>query len=168
MHEKYLTALISIIVVVISVSVSVYIGNMNNETQFERFRVEMEQKYTQPLFEKRLEVYPGLYAIISGFAKKSNIGVATNLDVIEAIEKIDQWDSSFAIFASDDLIGKLSEMRYEFHQLKKLSDTDLKKKDVRREIFNMIRNVEISLQQEIGIFASKGFHNPKWFETDNQ
>ncbi len=168
MQEKYLTALISLIVVVISVSASVFIGNLNNETQFQRFRVEMEQKYTQPLFEKRLEVYPGLYSIISSFAKKSNIGAATNLDVVRAIEEIDGWDSNYAIFASDDLIGKLSELRYEFHQLSKLSDAELKTMELRRKIFDIIRNVEISLQQEIGIFATKGFHNPKWFETDTE
>ncbi|MCI5160631.1 MAG: hypothetical protein D3917_01125 [Candidatus Electrothrix sp. AX5] len=133
-----------------------------------RFRVEMEQKYTQPLFEKRLGVYPRLYSIISGFAKKSNIGIATNLDIKRAVEEIDQWDSSYAIFASDDLIGKLSEMRYEFHQLSKLSDTDLKSIEMRKKIFDIIRSVEISLQQEIGIFATKGFHNPKWFENDTQ
>lgn len=133
MQEKYLTALISLLVVVISVFASVYVGNVNNETQFERFRVEMEQKYTQPLFEKRLGVYPRLYSIISGFAKKSNIGIATNLDIKRAVEEIDQWDSSYAIFASDDLIGKLSEMRYEFHQLSKLSDTDLKSIKMRKK-----------------------------------
>ncbi len=150
----------------ISVFASVYVGNMNNETQFEKFRVEMEQKYTQPLFEKRLAVYPGLYSIISNFAKKSNIGIATKSDVKKAIEDIGLWDSNNAIFASNDLIGKLSEMLYEFHQLSKLSDSELKSIEVRRNIFDLIRNIEISLQQEIGIFSTKGFHNPKWFDDD--
>ena len=59
-------------------------------------------------------------------------------------------------------------MNYEFHQLSRLPDKELKNIKVRKKLFDMIRNVEISLQQEIGIFATKGFHNPKWFENDAQ
>lgn len=163
MDNKKFAAILSLLGVVISVAASLVVGRMNNAGQFERFSKKLEHKYTQPLFQKRIEVYPELYSIVSGLAKKTNKGIATIEDVKTAAELVDSWDNENAIFASNALIGKLSNFRYELHKLSQLNKEKLKTTEIRKIIFDNVREIEISLQQEIGIFASKGFHNPRWF-----
>ena len=163
MEDKKFAAIMSVIGIVISVTASLIVGKMNNATQFEQFSKEMEQKYTEPLFQKRIEVYPKLYSIVSGLAKKSNKGIATIEDVKNTTQLVDDWDNKNAIFASNTLIEKLADFRYDLHEWSSLENEQLKASDVRLSMFDKIREIEVSLQQEIGIFATKGFHNPKWF-----
>jgi hypothetical protein len=168
MDEKKFVALISLLGIVISVTASLLIGRMNNVAQFERFTKEIEQKYTQPLFQKRIEVYPELYSIISGFAKKSNIGIATNVDIKKTVQLVDSWNNKNAIFASNSLIGKLSNFRHELHEWSSLTNKQLQTTEIQKKIFYKIRDIEKSLQQEIGIFATQGFHNHYWFNKDSK
>jgi hypothetical protein len=86
--------LVSIFTVAISVIASLIVTIIRNKTDFRKLKIEFDQKYAKSLFDKRVEAYPELYEILSGYGKIIQYKQNTVKNLIEFRNKIDAWNVS--------------------------------------------------------------------------
>ena len=77
----------------ISVVASLLATKQRNKTELQKIKIELEQKYAKSLFDKRVEVYPQLYEILSSYGKTIQYDKNTIENLIEFRERIDNWNN---------------------------------------------------------------------------
>ncbi|NUO82141.1 hypothetical protein HUU05_18885 [candidate division KSB1 bacterium] len=153
-----ITIWIPIVSVLISVVTSVIITTLRNRTEVAKLRKQLEQQYAKSLFDKRLETYPKLYNVLSGYAKTIQYDQQTIGNLIQFRNALDEWDSQNALLHTEDtsrLAGKFRDY------LKKLIakseesqiDTEELKKEA-RDIKKIIAWFEQTIRTEIGILGT--------------
>ena len=146
------TIIISIISGIITLITSVLITTIKNRSELLKIHVELEQKYATSLFEKRLNVYPTLFKILSDFNKLIEYNIQTKDKLLELQKNLDEWNNEYAIL----LTTTSSRMAYSYRYY--LIDLFQKysKKDIPQDVWNNIRTLNVafekSIRAEIGIY----------------
>jgi len=130
------------------VAVSAYVSYKISKQQ-------IKQKYNENLYNKRLDRYPDLYEICSSFAKSIKYDEVTELRLLEIRNKLDDWDSKFAILLSPVSTNAIFELRL---YLRGVTTTKMME-DINIPI-NIIARLENALKTELGIFGFENFHQP--------
>ena len=81
MSIEIVTALIALGGVFLSVVVSLITNSRQTANELAKLRTEIQQSYAGKLLEKRLEIYPQTYMLLSDFAKKLEEGTFTKQEV---------------------------------------------------------------------------------------
>lgn len=156
---EIIVAVISLFSVTTSVIMSFLISRTQSKTQVERARMELEETYTGKLFEKRMDVYPSLYNILSYFSKLINKDQIT-LEVIErTVKQLEDWDSQYAIFTSPLTAQKLFELRKIFDKYLNKKIT-ISQKTLKKDFLSSLMGLENALKMELGVFSAKSHHKP--------
>jgi len=132
---------------------------MNSSDAENKIILELSIKH----YEKRVEVYPALYEVLSDFIKVLDFGRfskdkwknATKQDVIDFLLKLEAWDSKFAIFLTPHSTKVLYELRIQIHDLVKGNDEELQNMMAgnNSELRKCVSRLESSLKYDLGIFA---------------
>jgi hypothetical protein len=158
MPTEIAVALIALAGVVFSVIVSVLVSMRQTNTELERLRVEIRQIYTDKLVEKRLEVYPAFYALLSSFAKEvSDHGVVTNEGVVTLRAQLSKLDSKCALLFSSHTGHIAYNFRLWLKELAQQPDQELRQMyqtpESIREIRHKVDEFEVALKSDIGIYT---------------
>ena len=134
---------------------------MRNKTEFNKIKIGLEQKYAKSLFDKRIEVYPELYNLLSSYAKLIGYNQQTIDNLIEFRDNIDKWNNKYSIFftASTSTISA----RFRGYLRKLLSDGTKSRVTIEdwKAIGKILFHFEQLLRAEIGILDTKPVGEPK-------
>lgn len=113
MSETLLRLIFPLAVGFLSAVSAIYIAALRNRVELQKAIVDLEQSYSKSLFERRLEVYPALYHLLSKFDKAIQYGERDVHFLVQTRACLDDWDSENAIF-----LGPLSiKISYKFRDL---------------------------------------------------
>ena len=151
MSDTVIASIISIVGVLISVSVSIFVTRVQYKGELEKIRQQLEQKYVKSLFDKRIEIYPQLFTLLSNYGKiiQYNKQNAENLN--ELRNNLDNWNNQHGIFFSRDTAKLSSRFREYLHvMLDVKAEYKIQNKDWEL-IEDARQSFEMSLKSEIGV-----------------
>lgn len=149
--DTIITSAISIIGVLISVTVSVIITRQQYKVEMEKIKKQLEQAYAKSLFDKRLETYPKLYSLLSGYSKTIQYNKQNAKNLLEFRDEVDKWNSQYSFFFTGST-GKLSGSFRGY--LRALLADGIKSKiqeDDWKTIRKILHHFEVSIRSEIGV-----------------
>jgi hypothetical protein len=157
MTTEIATAFIALIGIIISVLASVLINKRHVTTELQRLKTEIQQTYAGKLLEKRIEVYPALYKLLSNFDKATRYDTISTILIRELLTHIKEWDSDNAIFMSGHAVKIYHDFRQWLDGLAKLSNDDFLKEwdtpEKHRALRREANKVELALKGDIGIYV---------------
>jgi hypothetical protein len=113
MSTAIVTAIIAFTGVVASVVASLFTSKRQADIEVQKLRAEIRQTYAGKLLEKRIDVYPALYKLLSDFDKMLRLDKVSRSVVEELLRQIFEWDSENALIMS----GYAGRILYEFRKL---------------------------------------------------
>lgn len=93
MSNEIVPALIALIGVGGSAAISYAVSSRQSSIELQKLRTSLQTELGSKLYEKRLEVYPELYAQLSTLAKLIEFGKVTSKDLKEIFATIQEWDT---------------------------------------------------------------------------
>ena len=150
MEDKHISAFVAIIGVLVSALISYYISRRNAQIEYEK----LKKQFTQKLFEKRLEVYPPLYYLLSSFQKLIKTKKANQENFEIFFNQYQEWDSKYAIFMSPTTVVELY-MLYSYAR-----DEGWNEDEALTDLLPRMIKLEHALKTELGIFDTTEYHNP--------
>lgn len=158
--EKTIVPLISFVGIIVSAAVAYAVSLMQGKRSQKQLERQIKEAYTGKLYEKRIEIYPKLYFILSNFGKNLFNNTLTPNDFRDASKKIDSWDSENALFCSPSTLTKLLELRRTFRVVN-LQESNEMDAYLTKKLHEQIVDLEMNLRSEIGVLAADGFHVPE-------
>ncbi|WP_054029603.1 cell division protein FtsQ [Desulfatitalea tepidiphila] len=162
--ETTTVALIALSGVLVSAFVSYIVSSNQADLTVNNLKVELESRFNQKLYEKRLEAYPSLYKVLSDLGKDLRAIDLPYSKLKNRLNEIDKWDSSNAILLSHSGIVNILELRNILDENTnwnpKYEPDAQVNKDLRQSIFDATLKLEEQLKEEIGIYDAEGYHNP--------
>jgi hypothetical protein len=163
---------LSLWVTIAGIVVYFYISINRNRTELKMIQIQLEQKYSTSLFEKRIELYPSLSEILSGYQKKILYGDNTEENFMVFIKELDIWNTKNSIFFSRETAkfssGSRLFLRSFLNKIKNQNASDsngkLKNKLSEKDweaIYQVLGDFEISLRADIRMFHEKTPGNVK-------
>jgi len=157
MSKEIVVAFITLLGVVLSVVASLYTTSRQTRNELNRLRLEMQRLYSDKLLEKRLEIYPGLYFLLSSFQKKAEAETISREDLKHLYEQTNDWNSRNALLFSGDT-GLVS---FNFRQMLKnlllMEEKEFCKYASTNEFFSNLKQrvgeFEFTLKSDVGIYA---------------
>jgi len=165
MSESMVSLLISVISVVVSIISSVVVTTLRNKAELRKIQTEIEQAYSKSLFDKRLESYPALCRLFSGYSKVINYKKQTVENLIEFRDEVDKWNSQYSLFFTDKTAIFSSKFRSYFKELlsNNIDHSNISERDW-KDIRKAIGYFENFLRAEIGIYDTKPVGKSKYIE----
>lgn len=166
MSIEVVAPLIALIGVIISALISYIISVRQSKSELQKLRTEIYREFGSKLFEKRLEVYPELYALLSGFVKVIQFDKISKAALKDFLSKWQEWDTRNALFFGS-FTGSLSFfLRREFIEMANKSDEELERElssaDSLKRLRKQLGRLELALKHELGVFE---FETPNPFES---
>ncbi len=144
--------IIAIVSGLITLIVSVLVTSLKNKSELKKIKKELELNYAKSLFDKRIEVYPSLFCLLSGLNKLIEYNRQSKADIIEFQKNIDKWNNENAIFLTTTSSRIAYGYRYYLIDLtSKYSDKEIPENDW-KNIRKINVTFEKSLRAEIGVY----------------
>jgi len=153
MSIELVTSLIALGGVLLSVVVSLITNSRQTANELTKLRTEIQQSYAGKLLEKRLEVYPQTYLLLSEFGKKLELGAFTKRDLELLYKKLNELDSTASILFSGHTGNIAFHLRRFLTELLKLTIDEIKKPEKIKEIKKRIGEFELALKSDLGIYV---------------
>lgn len=128
-------------------------------TEKDKINSNTQLAYSNKILDKRLEVYPQFYSLISDIAKKLFYDACTFEDLLEFQKKLDTLDSKYVIFFSSLSTAEMGNLRRLLREIIKLKTYPLVD-EIKTQFYQALGNVENSLKQDIGIYIVE-FDDPE-------
>ncbi len=166
----------NILTIIVTVLASIYITGKLNRKKLEKIKFEVEQKYSRSLFDKRVEIYPSLNAILCGYQKIITYKNNDEKNFSVFIEMLDKWNTKNSLFFSSATAHFSDMSRSYFRYLsKKLdnqnesdspgkSETKLSEDDW-KDVYQLLGDFEITLRADIRMFNDKAPGSPDDVKT---
>lgn len=155
MSKLDISIFIPIISVIISVVSSIVITALKNKSELKNIKTQLEQRYATSLFDKRVEIYPNLFFILSNYGKIIEYGKQTKTNLTEFRDNLDSWDSKNAIY----LTPPIFKFSWRFRKYLNLVLSTCSESELSETNWDDLRNILIQyakvIRAEIGIFDSK-------------
>lgn len=155
-NTEIITAFIALMGVIISILASLYVNSRQTNTEIEKLRHEIQYTYIGKLIEKRIEVYPSLYKLLSDLDKVLRFGTFSKEVAAELFNKISLWDSNNALFLSSISGLEYHRFRMVVAKIVNMSDEEFSETYSDKDATDILRKaankVEVSLKSDIGVF----------------
>lgn len=156
MSTEVIVALISFLGVFISVLISLFASLRVTNTELQKLRVEIQKTYADKLIDKRLEIYPNIYFMLSNFMKKIEIGTVSTNELRTLHTEMSEWNSKHSILFSGYTGGISFRFRRMTTELLQKPDDELQKKfqstDFLKELRHKVSEFELALKSDLGIY----------------
>ena len=154
MTDEMIVAIIALSGVIISVLASLYSSMRQTNSELKKLRTEIQQIYTNKLLDKRIEIYPDLYNLLSRFTKSIVTNQSISMDSLQELqENLSNWDVQNAVFLS----GKAFELSYRFRvtisELSKESVNEFNDSILLSDLRSKADSVKLALKEDLGIFV---------------
>ena len=157
MSIELLSPLIALGGVLISIFASAFVSSRQSKVEIKKLRTELQMTYVSKLIDKRLETYPALFKPISEFEENLKNGPRRKSSADKLLKVMLEWDSSSALFMSSYAIRKYVKLREIIRTLSKISKVEFDErvsiKNNRDSIVLQIREFEIALKQDLGVYV---------------
>ena len=164
MDKTIIVALIAFTATITTALISWLVSRFTVSSQIHKLQLELRHIYANRLHEKRVEVYPAAYELLSEFAKINKTGDVTRGYLDNLAIRIAEWDSKYSIFLSASTTPIAYNFRKLLAELSDKNDQDLRKvfdsHEERKRIYRAIAQFELALKGDIGIFAVE-FYSPE-------
>ena len=169
LSPEIIVSLIALIGVLISALVSLFISKAEVNSRIKNLRYEIQQTYAANLQEKRMEVYPALYTLLSEFTNRIQ-NRTLSLDWLKGFyADLCEWDAKHALFLS----ARTNGLAYKFRRfIRNISETNstaleqrLKTPEKRQQLIRKAWELELALKNDLGIFQVEFFNPEKIFDT---
>lgn len=172
MSTEIVVAFIAFLGVAISILSSVFISRKQTVLELQKMRTEIRQTYAGKLLERRLDIYPEMYRILSDFTKKIESGEFTKAALQQFKNEIDSWDSKHAILFSGPTNITAYRFRKELRRLTNLTDNEFnngfESEDAISDFRHKIGNYELALKSDLGIYVVDSGDTSKRIESYKQ
>lgn len=121
---------------------------------------QIEQKYSELLYQRRLNCYPDLYEIVSEFVKRISFDEVTRDQIVSFAAKLDSWDSKYAILLSPAATEAIYDLRYVFRDFIDREGLTFDEQNT-QQLIRKSNLLENALKTELGVYSRNRFHNPK-------
>ena len=142
--------------VVISVAASLYATSKQTKNELNKLRIEMQKLYSGRLQEKRLEIYPQLYFLLSSFQKRVEIGDVSRPLLQKLFEETNEWNSRHSFLFSGRTGFVSFNFRTELRRLLSMEEGEFTKffqRDTElTKLKHQIGEFELSLKSDVGIY----------------
>lgn len=157
MPTEIIAALIALSGVVFSIVGSLIATTRATNIELQKLRTEIQQTYADRLLEKRLEVYPELYAYLSDFIKVIRFSSVTKDSLEKLHSQVMQWDSRHSILFT----ARTGVIFHHFYMLLmemvKLSDMEIRgrfsSEEEKKRLRHALSGVELALKSDLGIYV---------------
>jgi hypothetical protein len=153
MPKEAIPPLIALLGVMLSIAVSLLTSRMVFKNEARKLILEARKAYDSKLVEARLNAYPGLYLLISKFAKQIRHEHISRNDIDSFLREIDEWDSRNAILLSartGHLCGRLRESLEAWLRADITTRPDV---STLQDLIQKIGILELALKSDLGIFG---------------
>jgi hypothetical protein len=153
MPKEAIPALIALSGVLLSIAVSLLTSRMVFYNEARKLALEAKKGYDSKLLETRLNVYPGLYLMISKFAKQIRHEPISKDDIRSFMQGIDEWDSTNAILLSARTSVLCARLRKSLEAC--LKDDLVGGPDISalQDLIRRIGVLELGLKSDMGVFG---------------
>ena len=149
--------LIALAGVLLSAIVSLLISRNTIHTELRKVRIEAKKTYDSKLLNKRLDVYPGLYSILSKFIKELRYEHPSKDMLKSLLTNVDDWDSLHALYFSTETAIVCYDLRANLNKLCKLKDEEFLKifssSEKIKELRDEAASLEFALKSDLGIYG---------------
>lgn len=156
-------SLVALVGVLLSVLVSLLISRSTVSTELRKLRFEAKKTYDSKLLDKRLDIYPGLYFLLSDFIKETHRKPVSKEMVKTLLGCIEEWDSKNAVYFSIDTANVCYQFRGYLVKLLRLSDEEFLKTFSSRKSVRALRDeaasLEFALKSDLGIYGIEDSDN---------
>jgi hypothetical protein len=169
MRTEIVVALIALAGAILSVVASLLASMRLTGVELQKLRAEIQQSYAGKLMEKRLNVYPTLYAPLSNFIKVIRFESLSKSKFEQLRTQMQALDTEHSVFFSGDtgvvfhkflmMLAELSEMPDEMIQQKYAAEEE------KRVLRHRISEVEIALKNDLGIYVVEFADPQKTFRS---
>lgn len=152
--SEVVPALIALVGVVGSAAISYIVSSRQSSIELQKLRTSLQTELGSKLYEKRLEVYPELYAQLSNLVKLIEFGDVTSKNLKEILATIQEWDTKNSIFFSIQTGYICYNFRKMLANIVKDTDENLQKEfslhEQKKELKQKIHELELALKHELG------------------
>lgn len=156
MPIELLSSLIALAGVLVSILVSAFVGSRQSKIEVKKLRTDLQLTYVSKLIDKRLEAYPALFKPISEFERVLKYGTRQKSAADKLLKALLVWDASQVLFMSSNAIRKYVNLRKLIRTLCAMSkaefDNYVSIEENRKAIVRQIREMEIALKQDLGVY----------------
>ena len=139
---------------------------MRQTNKISKLRTEIQQTYTDKLLEKRIEIYPSLYKLLSSFTKNIVSQQAISLSQLQTLlAEISEWDVNNAVFLSGKAFELSYRLRTQVIQLIKAQIDNLQNEELLSDLRHKADDVKLALKEDIGIFVVEFPEEQKTFKS---
>lgn len=157
MSKELWIPLIALAGVLLSAVVSLLISRNAIGTELRKLRFEAKKTYDSKLLDRRIEVYPSLYSILSKFIKELRDSPPSKDMVKSLLTQVDDWDSRHAVYFSTDTGMVCYAFRKHLNELCKLKEEEFLKrfstKEAVKELRDETASLEFALKSDLGIYG---------------
>ena len=155
--------------VLASAFVSWLIAKRQVSGEIQRLRYELETAYGQKLQEKRIAIYPDLFAILSEYTKRIQANDATH-DLIKSVHaQLEQWHTKNGLFLTAQTFSIAYRFRRVLRNMVSKSDeafaARLADAERRRQLIRDAWELELGLRNDLGIFEVEFFEPGRRFKS---
>lgn len=157
MPKELWIPLIALAGVLLSAVVSLLLSRNAIGTEVRKLRFEAKKTYDSKLLEKRIEIYPGLYSILSKFIKELRDSSLSKDMVKSLLTEVEDWDSKHSVYFSIGTAGVCYAFRKHLYELCKLKEEEFLKRFSTTEDVRKLRHetasLEFALKSDLGIYG---------------
>jgi hypothetical protein len=155
MATEVLVALLAFLAALLSGGISWAVSRHQVKSELRRLRVELRHTYAGGLQAKRLEVYPGLYDLLSMTAKRVEVSSAGRRDLEELLAGVNEWDSANAVLVGVHAAEVLYEFRKFLRALLRQDDESIMQvlRKSPNELLSRIGTLEIAIKSDLGVLG---------------
>ncbi len=159
MSPEIVAAIIAVGGVIVSVVCSLCASYWTVSAQTRGLRDQIRQAFGSQLLEKRIEVYPALYEMVSDLVKVTRFGEVTKKVLVDLRSALEKWDSKNSIFLSFETGIKVHEFHMHLSRIAQMSDEAIAKafaeESERQKLRDNVWMVERALKYDIGIYLTE-------------
>lgn len=163
MTEGVIAALVAMFGALLSTLISLFVSRKVAANEIQKLVVKARTSFDTRLLEKRLDVYPALFLLLSNFIKEIEFGFVSRDTINKLVNEMNKWDSANAIFFSKISADVCYEFRHYLGNLQKEHDNEVKKHLSSSEFLENLRDrtatVEFVLRSDLCIYGIKPSKN---------
>jgi hypothetical protein len=144
---------VSLVVAIGSVSVTYLTTRASLRRDHERQQADFRRTMTERLYDRRVAVYPGLFAATDAF-RNSRLNAAEDLrgHLAEALERLDDWHArETGMLLSPEAYGRLLDLRRSIRKCLEEEPDSERIEQLKRDIWARKGSLRMSMRADLGL-----------------
>lgn len=124
-------------------------------------RLQLQQRFNEQLYRRRLECYPGLYEALGAIGKRLRMADLKVGEFVSGLRAIEDWDNKYAVYVSASVVDLLLNVRNTLASFDSRAGSEFPTDQDRQRVFDALLRLEQALKYELGVYSIRDYHNPR-------